>query len=62
MQSCPECGREALRMMTPKPGEHDYLCDDCGHSFSTVEVPERYLRELVLNSIKLASMVKLPGA
>lgn len=43
-------------------GVKEYTCAHCGDKQRSVEVPEHYLRELVMNSIKLASLVRLPGA
>lgn len=62
MHHCPEC--ESRNLVMHKEGDETlrhYNCRDCSHHVATVEVPEHYLRELVLNSIKLASLVRLSG-
>lgn len=62
MRQCPNCDSVDLAVHTETEGLRHYNCRACQHHVATVEVPEHYLRELVMNSIKLASLVKLPGA
>lgn len=66
MAECPKCqgayfARRPGRHLDADKGSHRYSCRDCSYEETRVEVPEHYLRELVMNSIKLASLVKLPG-
>lgn len=62
MHHCPKCdGQSMVVRLNPGPDDRQFWCKSCGHTVALIEVPEPYLRELVLNSIKLASLVKLPG-
>lgn len=63
MRQCPECLEAPMPLLVlESEGKRQYACRNCGYTEISFEVPERYLRELVMNSLKLASLVRLPGA
>lgn len=59
MHKCPQCEDEAgdwSRVRGVAGGERLYRCNLCSHKWTTFEVPEPYLRELIARSLELAAL------
>ena len=61
MHACPACTASALHLQRTDAagvggGEFNYECNECGYKWTTVEVPEPYLRELIARSLELAAL------
>lgn len=59
MGQCPACEDSTGqwdRVRGVAGGERLYRCRLCNHRWTTVEVPEPYLRELIARSLELAAL------
>lgn len=56
MNPCPGCNSRSNIVARFDSGLADYICQECDHAWSTVEVPEPYLRDLIARSLELAAL------
>jgi transcriptional regulator NrdR family protein len=57
MLKCSRCeSLDVARWPGRAQGQHNHQCRNCEHTWSTIEVLEEYLRQLINRSIALAAM------
>lgn len=57
MSPCPRCKTaDVARWEAIEDGVWNSLCNRCDHTWTTVEVPEEYLHNLISRSLELAAI------